>query len=349
MMIDITSNVLFLIADAVIFLNFRKHRTPVAFAGFLAAGGALAVFSSPVLGGGAFGMMRVMAWAIFVHGIVLLVGGAILLRTASRRTAIAAGAVALLIAIVGVDAFFVEPHALQVTRIRIRSSKLNRPLRIAIVADLQTDEVGPYERAALALAKSENPHLVLFAGDYLQEHDDARRAKLIPELKKALKEAGFRDLRGALAVEGNCDSDDWPAIFEGTGIAATKETRTIRDGDLQITALSLNDSFDPRLSVEPSNLFHIAVGHAPDYALGNVQADLLVAGHTHGGQVRLPLIGPLITLSSVPRSWAAGMTELSGGRTLIVSRGIGLERGNAPRLRFLCRPELVIVEVVPTE
>ncbi len=83
--------------------------------------------------------------------------------------------------------------------------------------------------------------------------------------------------------------------------------------------------------------------------LGPVEADLLIAGHTHGGQVRLPLIGPLLNLSRVPRGWIAGATTLAPGRTLIVSRGIGMERANAPRLRFLCRPELVVIDLVPSE
>jgi predicted MPP superfamily phosphohydrolase len=42
------------------------------------------------------------------------------------------------------------------------------------------------------------------------------------------------------------------------------------------------------------------------------------------------------------------VTELSGERTLIVSRGIGMERGDAPRLRFLCRPQIVIVNLEPS-
>jgi predicted MPP superfamily phosphohydrolase len=54
-----------------------------------------------------------------------------------------------------------------------------------------------------------------------------------------------------------------------------------------------------------------------------------------------------MTLSQVPRAWAAGLTELKGGGTLIVSRGVGMERGDAPRLRFLCTPEIVVIDVVP--
>ena len=54
-----------------------------------------------------------------------------------------------------------------------------------------------------------------------------------------------------------------------------------------------------------------------------------------------------MTFSRVPRSWAAGVTDLGRGRTLVVSRGTGLERGRAPRMRFLCRPEIVVLDVHP--
>jgi uncharacterized protein len=78
-----------------------------------------------------------------------------------------------------------------------------------------------------------------------------------------------------------------------------------------------------------------------------VQADLLIAGHTHGGQIRLPGVGPLVTNAKVPRRWAAGMSDLPGGRKLLVSRGIGMERGNAPRLRLFCRPEMAVIDLLP--
>jgi predicted MPP superfamily phosphohydrolase len=107
------------------------------------------------------------------------------------------------------------------------------------------------------------------------------------------------------------------------------------------------DSFDPRCEVAAADRFQVVVGHSPDFALGRVDADLLVAGHTHGGQVQLPFVGPIITHSLVPRRWASGTTELDGGRTLVVSRGIGMERNYAPRLRFFCRPEIVVIDVAP--
>ena len=64
-------------------------------------------------------------------------------------------------------------------------------------------------------------------------------------------------------------------------------------------------------------------------------------------KIQLPVFGPILTLSRVPRSWAAGVTDLGAGRMLVVSRGVGMERGRAPRVRFLCRPEVVVVDLVP--
>jgi predicted MPP superfamily phosphohydrolase len=61
----------------------------------------------------------------------------------------------------------------------------------------------------------------------------------------------------------------------------------------------------------------------------------------------LPFIGILAKGADIPRAWAAGVTNLSGGRKLIVSRGTGMERDLAPRLRFLCRPELAVIDLVP--
>ena len=141
----------------------------------------------------------------------------------------------------------------------------------------------------------------------------------------------------------------WPRIFDGVGVTCFERTTTREVGELTVTGLSFGESVANWTDVEPSERFHVVFGHSPNFALGGIRADLLIAGHTHGGQVRLPLIGPPIILSAIPRRWAAGRTDLDYGPTLIVSRGVGHERGHAPRLRFLCRPELVIVDLVPRD
>lgn len=286
-----------------------------------------------------FGPMSVVAWWGFVHVPVLL------LLFAARARAWVGAALAAAIVLVGVDAFLVEPRWLEVTHLTIRSPELDARVRIALVADLQTDHVGEHEAAALAAVRAAAPDLVLFAGDYLQVPSADAFAREAPKLNALLHDLDAP----AFAVEGDVDTHVWPEIFAGTGVVVTTESRTLRVAGITVTLLSPDDSRSARPPVPDADGFHVVVGHAPDYALAAPPADLLLAGHTHGGQVRLPGIGPLVTLSAVPRAMAAGHTDLGDGRHLVVSRGIGMERREAPRLRFLCRPEVVIVDVVPAK
>ncbi len=169
------------------------------------------------------------------------------------------------------------------------------------------------------------------------------------ELNGFLDEIHFADGRDIFAVEGNIDRSGWTNAFESLGVTTARVTRSFELAELRLTCLAMHESRGRvrHLSHNRPDRFHIVLGHVPNFALGPIDADLLLAGHTHGGQVRLPLIGPLMTLSELPRSWAAGKTELPGGATLIVSRGVGMERAGAPRLRFLCRPELVVIDLIP--
>jgi predicted MPP superfamily phosphohydrolase/dolichol kinase len=99
-----------------------------------------------------------------------------------------------------------------------------------------------------------------------------------------------------------------------------------------------------------TNAFRIVLGHSPDYVLSaqNLPIDLCLAGHTHGGQIRLPFIGPLVTLSKVPRNLARGYHDV--GRThLNVSAGIGSEHADGiPPIRIHCPPEMTLIELVPS-
>ena len=194
---------------------------------------------------------------------------------------------------------------------------------------------------------AENPDLVLLAGDYLQCDDFTRQQRLRRELRGFLEAINLSAPLGVFAVRGNVDPPDWLEIFVDLPVTVFQETRSLESGELTITGLSVEDSFSGRLVLPATAQFHIVLGHSPNFALHAAAGDLLVAGHTHGGQVRLPGIGPLLTGSLVPRSWAAGRTDLEDGRVLVVSRGVGHERGDAPRLRFLCRPELVMITIRP--
>jgi uncharacterized protein len=90
----------------------------------------------------------------------------------------------------------------------------------------------------------------------------------------------------------------------------------------------------------------LAVVHSPDLApeLAALGYDLVVCGHTHGGQVRMPVVGALVTNSTIPRRLCMGLSSF--GRTLLhVSPGLGTSKF-AP-FRFLCRPEATLLELTP--
>ncbi|MBI2239089.1 MAG: metallophosphoesterase family protein [Actinobacteria bacterium] len=97
----------------------------------------------------------------------------------------------------------------------------------------------------------------------------------------------------------------------------------------------------PRRSPER---FGFAVVHSPDPApeLAALGYDLVVAGHTHGGQVRMPLVGALVNNSQLPRRLSAGLIRM-GPTYLHVSQGLGTSK-YAP-FRFLCRPEATLLEL----
>ncbi|HEY9786276.1 MAG TPA: metallophosphoesterase [Candidatus Obscuribacterales bacterium] len=295
-----------------------------------------------------FEIIQLLAYGCFLGGVAFLIICGCLARKKLKMMASMFFAIAWVVSVVGIDAFLLEPTALELTHFTIKNDKLSKPLKIAVAADLQTDNIGAYERGALKKIMDEKPDLILLAGDYLQVWSYDELNDQTKKLKQALKDTGFGAPLGVYAVMGNVEDASWPTLFSDLKGKCFEKTESIAVGEVTLTGLGFNDSFNDQLKIAPSRRMHIVFGHGPDFSLSRFDADLLIAGHTHGGQVQIPGIGPIFTFSKVPRAWAqGGLIQMDDGRTLIISRGIGLERHHAPRLRFLCRPQIVIVDVLP--
>lgn len=303
-----------------------------------------------ICGKDVFDTLRLFAWAVFLHLPVLIFASAVLCRRSYPKLSILGFLAVVIFESIWFYAFWIEPFRLEVTSYTISSKKIKTPLKIAILADLQTDVLGEYEKEVFFRMMSEKPDIILLPGDFVQADSEEAQQALYQALNKFLKTIPFQAPQGIFAVEGNTDEAGWPLIFEGLPVKIFLKTEQVQTSFLQITGLSMRDSFSPLLQVvsPDTSVFHLVFGHAPDFALGEIEADVLVAGHTHGGQVQIPGFGPLLTFSAVPRAWADGRTDLANGKILIVSRGIGMERHHAPRLRFFCRPQLVILELSPS-
>ncbi|MCP4453038.1 MAG: hypothetical protein GY809_16370 [Planctomycetes bacterium] len=338
-------NILLLTYTCVFFvLRRRIMKSPVA--GVLGLLG-INLLMSASLSHDAFHAMTLMCWGLFLHLPLFLVVFAALGFKQHIPWALAATLLALVTLAIGTEAFLIEPHWLEVTHVSLSSDRLDEPIRVGVLADIQTDTPGEYDARVFARVKAEQPDLIVFLGDYIQANDPDFAANT-RELNRLLREADLHAPLGMYAIQGNVDHGLWADIFSGTDVTTIHETQTTDRGPLVLTGLSFAQSFDTRTTLTPQAKFHLVLGHCPDYALGQSHANLMLAGHTHGGQVRLPGIGALLTFSQVPRAWASGLTQIAPDQHLYVSRGIGMERGNAPRLRFLCRPELLILTLNPS-
>lgn len=169
--------------------------------------------------------------------------------------------------------------------------------------------------------RARNP-LRYFIPRHLRKHRDARRGRS-NEMRALLSSDGWRDLTN---LREETDLGGLPVELLGLDDAH------IRRQDLRVA---------PRRS--PSR-FGIAVMHSPDSApeIAACGYPFVVAGHTHGGQVRLPLVGALVTNSHLPRRLVSGLIRM-GGSFVHVSPGLGTSK-YAP-FRFLCPPEATLLEL----
>ncbi|HDD55270.1 MAG TPA: hypothetical protein ENG59_03400 [Chloroflexi bacterium] len=305
---------------------------------------ALTALLIPVNG---FARIQLLAWVVFLFFPLFLLMGLGFFWAHNRRLAIGLGAVLLITLLVAAESFLIEPRWLEVTRLEITSPKLEEPLTIAVLADIQTDSPGEYEIRVLEIVREEDPDLILLAGDYIQERDLEEYQRESEVLNRIFLEGDLSPRMGIYAVRGNVDRDSWKEIFLDLEVRTFEETETIDLGPVLLTGVGWLDSANPALQVRRGEKYHIVLGHSPNFSLGEIEGDLLLAGHTHGGQIQLPGIGPLLTLSVVPRSWASGLTEIQPGKYLLVSRGIGLERDYAPQMRLFCRPEVIFLSLRP--
>jgi predicted MPP superfamily phosphohydrolase len=304
-------------------------------------------------GGSTMLAMRLLAWGLFGLAPLILIATAWIVRSSARQSAVACAGSALLLLAVALEAFWLAPERLVLRHLTLTSSKLSRPLRIVVVTDIQCDRVGDHERQAVSSAVAQQPDLLLFLGDYVQVAEETARRRVQAELRAALVDAGLQQRAprlGAFAVRGNTEGYlQWQEIFTGLPVKTlTTSSRYSLAGEIELIALDLHDSFNTQLTIPRSANFQVICGHGPDFVLGNHGGDLCLAGHVHGGQVQLPFVGPLMTYSRIPRHWASGeLTVLGHERWLVVSRGVGMERAWAPRLRFLSTPEVVVIDLAP--
>ena len=241
----------------------------------------------------------------------------------------------------------IEPYWLEVTHVHLASPKLagaSRPIRILFFADLHSDPAPRLEEKLPDVAASLHPDVILFAGDAVNSPES------LPIFQRCFTR--LAQVAPTFAVRGNWDT--WDADFWGGTGAKELNGESVRvplsGTEIWIAGVSYeNESTIPTaLDQIPRGRLAILLYHTPDEVAQATahHADLYLAGHTHGGQVALPFYGALITLSRYGKKYEAGLYQV-GATALYVNRGVGLDGGPLPRVRFFARPELTLIEVSP--
>jgi predicted MPP superfamily phosphohydrolase len=240
-----------------------------------------------------------------------------------------------------------------VRRAAVSLPGLTEPLRTVLASDLHVARPDmPPARLAHIVSQINalRPDLVLLAGDFIGDGYLADPVYSAEEAIQPLK--GLRTRLGAFAVFGNHDHwNDAPAVRRALAAANVRllVNEAARAGPLTIGGL--DDDFTARADIAGTaermrglGAPFLLLSHSPDpFAALPGDISLMLAGHTHCGQVRLPLIGAPTYQSRHGGRFACGRI-VERGRTLIVSAGLGT---SGVPLRLLARPDIWVIELRP--
>lgn len=256
--------------------------------------------------------------------------------------------------------FYIEPFWVEVHKETFSSSKLSneQPIRVLHISDLHIERFTHRERTIIEKIKLLSPDLILFTGDVLNLsylEDSTAQSDAIAFFNQLSAPLGVFGVTGSPAVDS---PEFFSRLSRSTSLRWLKNETTIIEtpsGQLNLIGITCthNPDLDEKILSEllPTGSFdtqsiNILLYHSPDLAPNASQfdVDLQLSGHTHGGQFRLPILGALYTGSLYGKLLDAGR-YLVIDMTLYISRGLGLEGAIAPRVRFLCRPELILWEI----
>jgi len=241
----------------------------------------------------------------------------------------------------------------QLTRYEIVLPRLPRHLDGLRVLHLSDLHLHPGSELACQVPElvANVPHdLTCYTGDFINiDSDIPGVAELLARMPRAAD---------VYAVLGNHDyvpfgrdrgTNDVPrlrGVLAGAGLTVlTNEARPVRGGGLYVVGVddpaTRRDDVARAMAAVPPDACALLLAHSPDVALrlGARRPDLILAGHTHGGQIRLPRVGALMTLSALPKTLAMGLGRYEDV-PLFVSRGIGYSTLN---LRVGTPPEVALL------
>jgi len=251
--------------------------------------------------------------------------------------------------------FFIERYIVLTNYYRV--SVPNLPLafsgfRIVQLSDLHYGSLVPLEliQHVVERANKIKPDLIVCTGDYVHEKNSAKQIDQVWPVLSQLTAP-----MGVYSVLGN--HDHW-ADTDRSDYWLTRSRQDLRHKSVQIERQGQrlwlagagdfwedHRNLDTLLDNLPGSDCRIVLAHNPDTADTQYfsRIDLMLSGHTHGGQVSIPFIGPPV-LPVQNKNYSSGMKRSPRGCKVFISKGIGWA---IYPVRFNCFPEIVVLELGP--
>lgn len=257
--------------------------------------------------------------------------------------------------------YFIEPYRLVINDVSLNVPHWSKNLdgfKVVAISDLHGGSHAMTEERLQNLTEqinSQNPDIIVLLGDFVSQVSDKVKAPRERDLKMSIETIaqnikGLRAKYGVFVVIGNhdwwYDEKKCRKAFEDVGFTVLEnETKSFEVNKTTVTILGIEDFWKRRkvevddvLAKLPSQENVIGITHNPDsFDQTPDSLAILLAGHTHGGQVNIPFIGAPITPSK--KEYTAGHV-IKNGRNLFVTTGVGT---SGLPFRFRVPPEIAVI------
>lgn len=253
----------------------------------------------------------------------------------------------LIISLLFLYSFYVEPNNLKIKEYKIEDKNIPTSLDGLKIVHFSDVHYGStvnikYLKKIIKLINKQKPHIVVFTGDFLDERYDLNN-KEIENIKKELKK--LQPILGNYLVSGNHDiknEKDFQKIFTESFTLLENEEKLIYYNDIiPISIVGLTDSsetkIDYKIFEKENSYYRIVLAHEPDEyeKIKEYNFNILLSGHSHNGQVRIPFIGKIYTPKGSKKYYDEHYKL--DDREIFVSNGIGTSTFN---LRFNSTPSI---------
>jgi predicted MPP superfamily phosphohydrolase len=201
----------------------------------------------------------------------------------------------------------------------------------------------------IARIRQNPPDMILFTGDFVESKRDARPA--LPTVRRLFSQ--FTSRLGTFAIVGNHDGDLVPPTLNMANLTFVDHRRIfLESGDAAIELIGLPGvwrqdldlNWAKALGKKRPGMLRIAMCHFPDLlpVVADLEPDLYLTGHTHGGQITWPSGLPIFRHDSLPRELCTGIHS-AFGTVMVVNRGIGFSSLMA--VRMFCPSEVIQIQI----